>query len=100
MPARAQYDYSLNYQTNIINVSSNWSGGLDYVVGSNTYLNALILNSSGVLSNGAGPVGYTTGASNNSVRINGGVWSNQITLYIGLSGAGNSMVISHPGQVH
>ena len=40
--SRGQYNYSLNFQTNTINVVSNWAGNGNYVVGSNTFLNALI----------------------------------------------------------
>lgn len=97
--SHAQYNYSLNNQTNTINSIVNWSGSANYVVGSNTYLNALIINSGGVLSNSYGILGYATGGSNNSATINGGVWSNRYELYIGYVGAGNSLVISNQGKV-
>jgi T5SS/PEP-CTERM-associated repeat protein len=98
--ATAQYDYSLNYQTNTINVSSNWvdSASSRYVVGSNTFLNALIINSGGVLSNGFGYLGFETGGSNNVAIVNGGVWSNRSELYVGYAGAGNRMVVSNQGK--
>jgi autotransporter family porin len=92
--------YTTDFQTNIISgVTSNWSG--DYVVGSNTVANALLIANSGVLSNGSGYVGYEVSSSNNSVLVtdNGSVWSNSGTLCFGRSGAGNSLVISNAGQV-
>ncbi|MDW8309851.1 MAG: PEP-CTERM sorting domain-containing protein, partial [Verrucomicrobiales bacterium] len=97
--ARAQYNYALNYQTNIINVVSNWAGNGRYVVGSNTFGNALIINPSGVLSNGTGYIGLEFGGSNNIAIVNGGVWSNRSTLYVGWLGAGNQLIVSNGGAV-
>ena len=62
--AHAQYNYSLNYQTNTISgVTSNWVGNGTYVVGSNTYLNALIINSGGALTDTNGYIGDSIGGS-------------------------------------
>ncbi len=96
--ARAQY--TQNYQTNIISgVTSNWVG--DYLVGSNTFADVLLIRNSGVLSNGYGYLGYEVSSSNNSVLVTGvgSVWSNSADLYVGYSGADNSLVISNGGQV-
>ncbi|MCG3149629.1 MAG: hypothetical protein PCFJNLEI_03094 [Verrucomicrobiae bacterium] len=100
-PAFAQYDYSLDYQTNTINVVSNWAGNGTYVVGSNTYLNALVINSGGALSNGTGYIGYETAGSNNVALISGtgSVWNNQFTLTIGHSGAVSRLIITNAGVV-
>jgi T5SS/PEP-CTERM-associated repeat protein len=94
--ALAQYDYSLNYQTNTINVASNWVGTM-YIVGNSTYLNALVINSGGVLSEGYGFVGYSSGGSNNAVIVNGGIWNNSDDVSIGFGDSGNSLVISNHG---
>ena len=108
--AHAQYNYALNYQTNTINVVSNWVSGqfTSYVVGSNTSGNALIINASGVLSigtaldPGAGVIGGVTGSSNNSVVVNGGTWNNLNNgLFLGDSPycPGNSLIITNGGAV-
>ena len=96
-PAAGQY--TANYQTNIINgVISNWPG--NYVVGSNTFANALMIRNSGALANADGLVGYMSASSSNYVMVvgAGSVWSNA-NLYLGYSGGGNSMVISNAGRV-
>jgi T5SS/PEP-CTERM-associated repeat protein len=98
-PIQAQY--TADYQTNLISgVTSNWAG--DYLVGSNTMADALLLQSGGVLSNGFGYVGYEISSSNNGVLVtdSGSIWTNSSNpLYVGYSGAGNSLVISNGGQV-
>lgn len=97
-PLRAQY--TANYQTNIISgVASNWTG--NYLVGSNTFADALLIQNSGVLSNGYGYLGSLGGSSNNvaSVTGMGSVWSNRYNLIVGGDGVGNSLIISNGGQV-
>lgn len=55
-PARAQY--TDDYQTNTISgVTSNWAG--NYLVGSNTFADVLLVQDGGVLSNGFGRLGRT-----------------------------------------
>jgi T5SS/PEP-CTERM-associated repeat protein len=96
--SRAQY--TADFQTNIISgVSSNWIP--DYYVGNTNFGDALVIQSSGVLSNGLGFLGYNVSSSNNSALVTGAgsVWSNRWGLYIGYSGAGNSLVISEDGEV-
>jgi T5SS/PEP-CTERM-associated repeat protein len=96
-PAAAQY--TSNYQTNIISgVTSYWPG--DYVVGSNTFANALLIRNGGVLTNADGYVGYLPASNTNFVMVAGAgsVWSNA-NLYFGYSGGGNTLVISNAGSV-
>jgi T5SS/PEP-CTERM-associated repeat protein len=96
----AQAQYSANYQTNLISgVTSNWPGS--YIVGSNTFLDALQIANGGVLSNGTGYIGYETSSSNNvaSVATVGSVWSNAHNFYVGYSGAGNQLVITNGGSL-
>ena len=95
---QCEAQYTADYQTNIISgVTSNWAG--DYFVGSNTFADVLLIQNSGVLSNGYGYLGYEVSSSNNSVLVTGtgSVWSNGSDLYVGYSGAGNSLVISNGG---
>ena len=96
----SEAQFSANYQTNLISgVASNWSG--DYLVGSNTLADVLLIQNSGVLSNGYGYLGYEVGSSNNSVVVSdtGSIWSNALWLAVGQSGGGNSLVVSNRGQV-
>jgi T5SS/PEP-CTERM-associated repeat protein len=72
---------------------------LRYVVGSNTFLNALLINTGGVLSNGYGYIGYEIAGSNNVAIINGGVWSNRYYLRVGFYGAGNQLIVTNGGAV-
>jgi T5SS/PEP-CTERM-associated repeat protein len=100
---QGQYDYSLPRQTNVISgLVSNWAGNGTYVVGSNTFLNALLIINGGVLSNGYGEIGFVFGGSNNVAIVSGpgSVWSNQLDLHVGRLGAGNQLVISNGGAVY
>ena len=95
---RAQY--TADYQTNVISgVISNWTG--DYLIGSNTCCDALIIQDGGVLFDMRGRMAYLAGSSNNSVLVTGpgSVWSNQSGVSVGSWGSGNSLVISNGGQV-
>ncbi len=95
-PASGQY--SSDHQTNTISGVSHWPG--DYVVGSNTLANALLIKSGGVLTNADGYVGYLPASVSNSVMVAGAGsrWTNAF-LYFGYSGGWNSMVISNAGSV-
>ena len=96
-PAAAQY--TSNFQTNTISgVTSNWSG--DYVVGSNTFADALLIRNGGVLSNADGYVGYLPVSNTNFVMVTGAgsAWTNAF-MYFGYSGGGNTMIISNAGSV-
>ena len=96
-PAAGQY--TSNYQTNTISgVTSNWAG--DYLVGSNTFANALLIRNGGVLTNADGYMGYLPASSSNYVMVAGAgsVWSNA-NMYLGYSGGANTMFISNTGRV-
>jgi T5SS/PEP-CTERM-associated repeat protein len=95
----SEAQYTANYQTNIISgVASNWVS--NYLVGSNTLADALLVQNGGALFDKAGFVGYETGSSNNSVLVidSGSVWSNSFMLTVGYSSGGNSLVISNGGR--
>jgi T5SS/PEP-CTERM-associated repeat protein len=99
-PAHAQY--TADYQTNIISgVTSNWSG--DYVVGSNTYADVLLIESSAALSDGYGYVGADPeGGSYNVAVVSGArsVWNNSGELYVGGSGDYNQLIVTNGGAVY
>ncbi len=97
-PAAAQY--TSNYQTNTISgVTSFWPG--DYVVGSNTFADALLIRNAGVLTNANGYVGYLPASSSNYVMVTGtnSVWNSGTWLELGYAGPGNRLVISNGGWV-
>jgi fibronectin-binding autotransporter adhesin len=96
-PASGQY--TSNFQTNTISgVTNNWSG--DYVVGSNTFADALLIRNRGALSTADGYVGYLPASNTNFVMVTGAgsVWTNGF-MYFGYSGGWNTMVISNAGSV-
>ena len=98
--ATARAQYTADYQTNTISgVTNDWAD--DYLVGYTNFADVLLIQNSGVLTNHDGYLGYDSSSSNNSVLVTGpgSVWSNTYALYVGYSGAGNSLVISNGGQV-
>jgi T5SS/PEP-CTERM-associated repeat protein len=97
-PAAGQY--TSNYQTNTISGVTNYWGG-DYVVGSNTLADALLIRNAGVLTNANGYVGYLPASSSNYVMVTGtnSVWNSATWLELGYAGPGNSLVISNGGWV-
>jgi T5SS/PEP-CTERM-associated repeat protein len=91
--------YTSNYQTNTISgVASYWTG--DYLVGSNTLADVLLIKSGGALTTADGYVGYLAASVSNSVMVAGAgsVWTNGF-MYFGYDGAWNTMVISNAGSV-
>ncbi len=97
--ARAQF--TTDFQTNTISVVSNWVGNGQYIVGSNTFANALRIISTGVLSNGSGIVGYTTAASNCTAIVTdaNSTWTNRFDLYIGNEGVNARLMATNAGRV-
>jgi len=96
-PAAAQY--TSNYQTNTINGATNkWAG--NYVVGSNTFANALLIKNGGVLTNADSYVGYLPASVSNFVMVAGAgsVWTNA-NLFLGYSGSVNTLIITNAGRV-
>lgn len=67
-PSQAQY--TADFQTNIISgVTSNWSGW--YVVGSNTFADALLIQNNGVMAVGNVYLGFNSDSSNNCAVVSG-----------------------------
>ncbi len=97
-PVHAQY--TGNFQTNIISgVVSNWTG--DYLIGSNTFADALSIQNGGALSNGNGYVGYEIGADNNMALISdsNSMWNVAGVLVVGNSSSSNQLVVTNGANV-
>jgi hypothetical protein len=68
--ASVQAQYTTNFQTNIISgVTSNWIG--NYLVGSNTFADVLLIQNIGLFTNTSSYLGLTASSSNNNVLISG-----------------------------
>ena len=79
-----------------------WSNSSSLPVGSLGSGNSLTIADGGQVFNGIGYIGLNAGADRNSVQVtgNGSVWgTNSSVLYVGASGAGNSLTIADGGQV-
>ena len=89
-PSEGQY--TSNFQTNIVDGTA--SGGLNYIVGSNTYADVLLIRNKGSVNDGSGYVGYEVGSSNNTVVItgSGSVCSSGITY------SGRVLVVRAPNN--
>jgi T5SS/PEP-CTERM-associated repeat protein len=95
----APAQYSANYQTNLISVvTSNWAG--DYVVGSNTFADVLIVRNNAVLNSDDGYLGYSASSSKNAAIVTdpGSTW-NSDTVYLGYSGSNNTLSVTNGGFV-
>jgi T5SS/PEP-CTERM-associated repeat protein len=101
VPPTVCAQYSLSFQTNIISgVINNWAS--DYLVGSNTFADVLLVQASGVLSNRNGYVGYASNSWSNQVVVAGvgSLWYNSGSLSVGYNGFANNLVISNGGRVY
>jgi T5SS/PEP-CTERM-associated repeat protein len=89
--------YIANSQTNIISgVTSNWAG--DYMVGSNTFANVLIVRNNATLNDAGGYLGYSAGSYKNAAIVTapGSAWNND-TLFVGYSGSNNTLTVTNSG---
>ena len=81
------------------------SSSTDLVVGFSGNSNALVISNGGTMTNGqqtyGGVIGLNAGAGNNSVVVTGqgSSWNGGGDLFVGESGAGNSLVITNGGTV-
>jgi T5SS/PEP-CTERM-associated repeat protein len=78
-----------------------WNDGPLYVGGSGAG-NSLVISKGGfVYDQGFGDIGDDVSSSNNAVVVTDpdSVWTNEGPLYVGASGAGNTLVISNGGQM-
>jgi T5SS/PEP-CTERM-associated repeat protein len=84
---------------------SSWSNSGDLLVGVSGSGNSMVITNGGTVANGqvnyGGVIGFNAGSSNNSVVVteSGSTWSNSGDLLVGVSGSGNSMVISNGAMV-
>lgn len=84
---------------------STWSNSGNLTVGYDGSGNSLVISNGGNLTNGqhsyGGVIGLNSGATNNSVLVtgNGSAWHNGGDLFVGESGAANSLVITNGGTL-
>ena len=85
----------------VIGPGSLWSNSSNLEIGIFGSGNRLTIANSGQVFNGAGYIGDSDTARNNSVIVTGqgSVWSNSSWLYVGNSGSGNSLSITNGGTV-
>lgn len=96
--------YASTANSNSMRVSgaeSIWNNTSNLVVGLDGSGNSLTVTAGGVVSSYDGYVGYSSGASNNTVNVSGAgsVWNNADNLVVGLGGSGNSLMIEAGGVV-
>ena len=108
----------VGYETNSVNNSvlvtgpgSVWSNASDLYLGGYGAGNSLVISNGAQVVSGYDPdhnhylgdsiVGSSASSINNTVLVTGpgSVWSNALAVYLGVDGAGNSLVISNGGQV-
>jgi T5SS/PEP-CTERM-associated repeat protein len=85
----------------ITGTGSVWSNGQDLSIGDPGACNRVIINNGGLLIDYRGFVGsYADGSSNNSVVVSdpGSMWTNNSDVYVGYSGAHNSLTVSNGGK--
>jgi T5SS/PEP-CTERM-associated repeat protein len=82
------------------NSSLNVDGWLEVGWGTNSG-NRMVIADGGSVSDSNGFIGYTNGSYGNSAMIIGtnSTWSNAESLYVGYSGASNSLIITNGGKV-
>ncbi|HUJ09722.1 MAG TPA: hypothetical protein VL171_06825 [Verrucomicrobiae bacterium] len=104
-PHASNAQYTTDFQTiTISGVASNGTG--DYLIGSNTFADVLLIQDTGALSIGFGlnvALGYETSSSNNTVLVTGtgSIWDCGwfSSISVGYSGMNNSLTISSGGRV-
>jgi len=89
----------------VTGTGSSWSNSGDLLLGVSGSGNSMVISNGGTVSNSqvnyGGVIGFNSGSSNNSVLVTGAgsTWSNSGDLLVGVSGSGNSLVISNGGTV-
>jgi fibronectin-binding autotransporter adhesin len=78
-----------------------WTNSSSLYVGNFGSSNRLVISNGGTVSSFIGHIGNDSASSNNSVVVKGSnsFWTNSFRLYVGLSGSGNSLMISNEGTV-
>ncbi len=83
--------YTGNFQTNVISgIVSNWEG--NYLIGSNTFADVLLIQNGGLLSSGFSQLGCAVSSNNTVLVVESGVWQSD-TLSVGDQASGNSLVV-------
>ena len=89
----------------VTGTGSSWINSGDLLVGVSGSGNSMVIANGGSVANGqvnyGGVLGFNAASSNNSVLVTGtgSSWSNSGDLLVGVSGSGNSMVITNGGTV-
>jgi fibronectin-binding autotransporter adhesin len=99
-PRSSDAQFLSNSATNIISgVVSNWTG--DYLIGSNTFADVLLIQSTGVLSSGNGYLGYEVGADSNVAIVSdsNSVWAVSGSLIVGNSSVGDQLTVTNGASV-
>jgi len=81
----------------VTDAGTSWLINTNLFVGSNGALNRLVITNGAFVANGSGFIGAGTTSSNNFALLtgSGSVWSNVGDFFVGLSGAGNQLVVSN-----
>lgn len=85
----------------VTGAGSVWSNRSELYVGYIGAGNSLSVSDGGWVADSEARIGSTTSSSNNTVWVtgDGSVWTNGFAVYVGLLGAGNSLIISNGAKV-
>ncbi|NOX09477.1 MAG: VPLPA-CTERM sorting domain-containing protein [Gammaproteobacteria bacterium] len=92
---------AVNNNVSVDGAGSTWANSLDLFVGNSGASNSLAITNGGSVSNDDGYIGRFTGSDNNNVSVDGAgsTWANSSDLFVGNSGASNSLAITNGGSV-
>ncbi|MBM3859732.1 MAG: hypothetical protein FJ395_08800, partial [Verrucomicrobia bacterium] len=78
-----------------------WRQQGNFLVGTNTSGNSLLIAGGAQLANVVGYIAYTTDSSNNTVTVTGpgSIWTNSAGFVVGRYGPGNTLVVTNGGAV-
>jgi T5SS/PEP-CTERM-associated repeat protein len=96
--------YAIESDNNSVLVTgfnSSWSNRADLFIGRYGSGNTMIISNQAKVYDNFGVMGYYSDSSNNSAIVSGpgSVWSNAASMYCGLSGAGNTLIITNGGAI-
>ncbi|MDK3160201.1 autotransporter domain-containing protein [Kamptonema cortianum] len=85
----------------VTGTDSQWTNRGDLRIGNTSVGNTMTISNGGRVDNGVGIISDNVSSSNNTVTVTGAnsLWSNRNALFVGGSGAGNSLIISNGGRV-
>ena len=85
----------------VTGAGSLWTNSETLYVGEGGSGNSLTITNGGHVASTTGCIGYASNSSNNTVLVTGAgsLWTNSGQLYVGVLGAGNSLVVSNGAKV-